>query len=112
MVVRIADSVDADDALLAGAVSDHQPGAGQLLLAEHMPVGERDPKSGAFDLGAVNADLRDNDGRHFGDADDCALHNFAWLLRENDSLDGYLFSSPNPEPTFATALKLSWVSEL
>ena len=60
MVVRIADSVDADDALLAGAVSDHQPGAGQLLLAEHMPIGERDPKSGALDLDAVNADLRDN----------------------------------------------------
>jgi hypothetical protein len=36
----------------------------------------------------------------------------AWLLRENDSLDGDLFSSPNPEPTFATALKLSWVNEL
>ena len=79
------DGVDADGALLAGAVSDHQPDAGQLLLTEHMPIGERDPKSGALDLDAVNADLRDrrrwrphdNNRQHCGGADDCALDQ--WL---------------------------------
>ena len=116
------DGVDADGALLAGAVSDHQPDARQLLLAEHMPIGERDPKSGALDLDAVNVDLRDrqrwrphdNNRQHCGDTDDCALDQRLGCFGRTTASTATPFSSPNPEPTAATALELSElrVSEL